>query len=969
MKECKWVMRRAQQVGASKCQWGLLLCALILTSVCALAQTTTTRTLMPATTATLRATADFFPVVLQERATTLPLVSLVEGESSAALGLVTAFELRTTRTVAGEIGKVEVTTSTEALIAEKAGIRLPVKVDKSSTEATVRQLIHFEKQNQYAEAFLLACELVRENPTSEFAYDAAIRTALVLAGGSPTHMEQDIERFFRQAMRIAALPGRYYVQLAHYYERTGKVEKLRKLVEEYEKNNVKDPDYWVTLARIHAMSGDLNRTRLFIERASQRKVVEFPLTLLGARTYRQLGLADKAREMLLRAVDEDYGPWEMQALFLEFLQLPGNKPEALGKMVLAAMVNEARYRVARGLADTLIRTMVEQRTFFDLQDWLAKRVAEKTAADVEVWLLALMYAQEGDEPRALELLLQERTRTTPVIAFERAKALAAAGRHSEAIPILSILLAEQPNDVAIRLLLAQQQIAAGQAKECLATLTPLRWEKLSRDDRLRAAEAAVAALVKLGNTPRLIELWLDLTRSTTFVELQRLADIVLQAVQGSPVAEELKTRLSSLIQEHGQWPLLWLYARLVGREGDHKSEMQYYSRYVEHVGDDTELLRFVAHLSIEYATLPLKIEATRDRTTSAAIRVLDASYSDLAIDLYKRLIALQPMVAENYAALMRIYQMRGEVEAAKKVAAEVAQRDPDSPKTLAIAASILDENGFIPEALHFYERSLRADPTNFAVWMKYAEALRAAGQRTEAEIIYKKILEEGYNSRPYNQPAILAALYRIALETNRTQELVNYLYGLRTRSIPGKPEFLLSTSKLFIQLREFDKAGELISQFQKEFPTSNLLEESFLLRGQVWFSRGDIPRAIEAYREAATRFAGSPTAISAGFNIAVAYAHAGKIQDALAAFEDLARRHPTDDKAQSALYEAAVLSWRFYGDSQRCARYLERYLAARTLDFALRKTVRDALKRIQAGQPPFGEVAAQARDSQTTSGR
>ena len=105
---------------------------------------------------------------------------------------------------------------------------LPVKVDNSSTAAQIMQLAEFEKRNQIGEAFLLATELVNQNPNDEFAYDAAIRSSLVLGN------EQEIEKYYRAAIKQSNLPGKYYVQLAHYYQRTGKMEQLQKLIAEYD---------------------------------------------------------------------------------------------------------------------------------------------------------------------------------------------------------------------------------------------------------------------------------------------------------------------------------------------------------------------------------------------------------------------------------------------------------------------------------------------------------------------------------------------------------------------------------------------------------------------------------------------------------------------------------------------------------------------------------------------------------------
>jgi predicted Zn-dependent protease len=880
-----------------------------------------------------------------------------------SIGAVTV-EARTTPTQEIAETRVEITTSTEAFdkTGESLG-RLPVQVDKSSTAATVMQLRRFEKQNLYGEAFLLACQLVRENPRAEFAYDAAIRTAIVLANAGAPQVEPEIEFFFREAIRSAPLPGRYHVQLAHYYDRTGKADKLRKLAEDYEKNNTRDPDYWITLTRVYSMTGEAERARQFIERAAQQKVVLFPLSLLGARIYRRLQMHDQARSMTLAVADQNYGPWEMRSLLLEFLKQPDIKPEQVGQMVQAALVNEARYRIARGLADTIIRSAEEQRIFYPLKDWLTLRIAEKKAADIEVWLAALMAKREGNEPEALQILMEDPSKATPVIALERAMSLAAANRFRESIVILSVLLAEQPTEDHIRILLAEQYLAAGRPKNALQTLAVIRQEKLSAAQRLRCCETAMSAAVQLSEPKLIADMWMELSRAATFSDLQTMGDIVICALENSQLREKLAAVVAERIDRPDQWPLLLLNARLSARAEDRKAEMEYYSRYLDRAWDDTQMLRFVAELAMQYSTQPLKIESSGGREkTAVSVRVVDTAGSGLAIRLYRRLIELQPMVADNYSALMRVYQMRGEVETAKKVALELAERKPDTAEVQATAAAILDENGFINEAQHFYQKSLRLDPADFAVWLKYADALRTTRAYDEAESIYRKILEEGLNRKPYNQPGVFAALLKLATEAGKTAQLADYLFSLRAKDIPGKPEFLLSASKLFMQVNADDKAETFLLQFQKDFPDSKLLLDGYLLLGQLWFNRGDIPQAVETFRGVMEKFPDSPAAITASFNIGAAYARTGKSTEAIAAWDDLARRYPNRDKAVAALFESALIAHNDLKDNARCSQLLERFLAARSQDFDMMRKARIALENLKQSRPPFeSEPAAAAK--------
>ncbi len=661
---------------------------------------------------------------------------------------------------------------------------------------------------------------------------------------------------------------------------------------------------------------------------------------------------------MLAAVDQNYGPWQIRSLLLEFLKLPTFEPADVSQMVRASLANETRYQVARDLAEAITQSALERRAFFAFQRFLDDRITSKKAADIEMWLAALMAQQAGDDDRAFEILMTDPAKATPVIAFERARALAARGRHDQALEILAILVAEQPAEIPFRLALAREQLTTSRPLEALDTLSVIRFEELEGNDREEFIDVAISAAVMSRDPQKLIDLWLDLIDATTFAEMQLMGDIVVRALERDTAREEIEQAVARAVRQPEQWPLLALWARLCARRGEHRAEIESYAAYLEHAADDTQMLRFAGQLAMQYALQPLRVEATAEKPTTASIRLIDNMLAEKAVEFYRRLIALQPMVADNYSALMRIYQTRGEVEAAKKVAAELADRAPDQPEVLATAASILDENGFLTEALYYYERSLHADPSNFAVWLKYADALLAARSYEQAEAIYRKILEEGYNRKPYNQPALLANLYKLATVTQETTRLVEYLSELRTKPTPGKPEFLLSSAKLELQLGAVKEALETVQHFQREFTTHPLLAESYLLEGQIWYTQGDVDKAIAIFRTVEQRFPRSRTAITAAFNIAVAQASKGRIDEAIATYRRIARDYHFDDHALGALYEAAILAYRGRGDLTLTRGLLEEFLQTDCQNFVLRRHARAALQAVAAGQDPFASSPA-----------
>lgn len=892
-----------------------------------------------ATTSTLQANPQFFPEVPSDKPTTLPLVSVVAGETSTAEGLVTAPEDPDAST---SLSSSDSTETLEVSIEEPTQ-HLPIQVDKSSTASQTQQLERFEKKNQMAEAFLLACELVRSNPNAEFAYDAAIRTSLVL------RLPAEAENFYKLAIRNARLGGKYYVQLAHFYSRIGKSEPLAALIADYEKNNVRDPDYWITLSRLHMVTGDAGRTRESIERAFQQKVTMFPLSLLLTHALQALNLPDKARENVIAAADLDFGPWEKHELLLEYVKLPGISPEQISTMVRAALVNESDYHRARKMADEIIRRAIEERIFHPLKQHLAQNIAAKNATDIEFWLLARLCDAEGNTTEALSVLTHELATSTPVISYERAMAFAVCGRTAEAIPILNVLLAEQPTEVPVRLTLAEQYLVAGKPARVLQVLSGFPLQDLTPPQRLKWCQLAMSAAVAHEDPARSIEQWIELSRVATFVDLQAMGDVVLKARPSKEAREKLIHLLDARIQRTDGWRMLLLRARLSAQQRDHQSELRFYSQYLERDPENVQMLRFVAELATQYATLPVVIGSGRDGKGGAGrvtVRATDNSGTDLAIDLYRRLINLQPMVPDNYAALMRIYQTRGEVETAKKVAIELAGRDAKSAEVQALAASILDESGFAADALSFYKAALEMEPDNIAVQMKYAGALRETKEFADAAKIYRSILENGLHGKPYNQPQVFAAMLRLANANRDLAALATYLDGLRQKDIPGKPEFYLSSSKLLMQIGADDRAEAFLKEFGEKYPDHRLAPDSLLLLGQLYYNKQDAGKAVEVFRSVVDKFPGTPGAVTAAYNIGEVHRQTGQPKMAIDAWAELAKTNPANDKALSAMQDAAMVALNDLKDKQLAASLLKQLLESSCQDFRLLEKARATLQEL-----------------------
>lgn len=916
---------------------GIVFCASL-----SFAQTSETLPAAQATTSSLQHTEIFLPV-RSDLPTTHITVSLTPTSGSRTI-LTVAPEPPTSTTE-------EIAAATSAPQSQKhvdAEARLPVKVDKSSTAAQVQQLVKFEKQNQIGEAFLLACELVRENPRSELAYDAAIRCALVLK------LLPETETFYRDAIKVAPLPGRYYVQLGHLYARSAAADKLKKLVADYEKEDVKAPDYWITLARLLMISGNYGKAAAVLEKATKQQADLFPLTMMLIDCYLKQEQPEKARKLIVAAGDQDFGPWEKRTLLLEFMKIPGIAPEEIAGLFVAALGNESSYPKARGVADSIVARTLTKRLFHPLKDFLLKQITEKKATDAEIWLAAVMAKQQGNELEALNTLCGDTAGSTPVILHERALSLANANRHIEAVPILEDLLAEQPTEVPVRLALAEQHLALRDTTQSLQTLAPLQASRLAENDRSRFFELVMSSTTATSDTASIMDHWLDLAHDASFGDLQTIGDVVVRALNDREMRQRLADAVDQRISVNDQWPLLVLRARLAAIQGEHQAELDYYEEYLRHDRDNVQLIHFVAQLAAQLATSSIRLEAdsTKDKPTSFTLHALDRSATDLAIRLYTRLTELQPQVASNYSALVRLHMSREESDQARAVARTLAERNQNDAVLQARAASVLDENGMYPEALHYYRVALNRNPDDFDTWMRFAGALRSTGSFDEAEIIYHKILEEGLNGKPYNQPRVLAELLRLASAAKRIPALVTYLTSLKDKDIPGKAEFYLSASKVFMQVSALDNAEAFLKEFQAKHADNKLLPDSGLLLGELYYTRHDNAKALELFSNVQTKFPGTPGAITAALNAGHVRRQTGAAKQAIEAWTQLAKANPADDRALAGFYQSALVAFTDLKDVEQSKALFQQYLDSQPQDFSLVRKARISLYRIGKGRPP-----------------
>jgi tetratricopeptide (TPR) repeat protein len=242
--------------------------------------------------------------------------------------------------------------------------------------------------------------------------------------------------------------------------------------------------------------------------------------------------------------------------------------------------------------------------------------------------------------------------------------------------------------------------------------------------------------------------------------------------------------------------------------------------------------------------------------------------------------------------------------------------------------------------------------------MEYATTLRAAGKTGPATDILKKILEEGLHGVPFNQPEVFANLLAMAQDSGTTPALAEYLDSVRTRQIPGKAEFYVSSAKLLMQIGEPEKAREFLQQFVDTEPDSRLLPDGLLLLGQIEYMNAELDKARETFTRVRDEHSTTPAAITASFNVAEIQRQQGDVKLAIETWVKLAAAFPTSDKALSAIHVAALSAWNDLKDQQLAIELMDSFIHSGSQDFEMLRHARQSLENMKAGKPPVKDESA-----------
>ncbi|MBI5866612.1 MAG: tetratricopeptide repeat protein, partial [Planctomycetes bacterium] len=289
------------------------------------------------------------------------------------------------------------------------------------------------------------------------------------------------------------------------------------------------------------------------------------------------------------------------------------------------------------------------------------------------------------------------------------------------------------------------------------------------------------------------------------------------------------------------------------RVGDLAGAASEYERAISQSPDDVEL--YVAYG--QFQANNKQIESARaqwkhvlnsdlaDATLAHRLGTLFEPYEllDDAAECYERAVALSPGRAESYAALARLWFVRGDRDKAIASLGRMAQAAPDDASNQASVAQTAGAMGLVDEALKAIERACALDPKSADFLTVRADLLVQAGRLDDALAARREALPligaAGQQAQAVN---ILVSMYGSAGKLAVLKEAE----AKRLESNPKDAVALLLLARVGDFERDFVTARGWLTKLLEVDPTH---EEGRHQAARMLEATGDVDGAVAAYQK------------------------------------------------------------------------------------------------------------------------
>ncbi len=528
-----------------------------------------------------------------------------------------------------------------------------------------------------------------------------------------------------------------YIALAGIYEREGNVDRAVALLKSAEGKTSNDQGIKQALVRVYAMGGDIDSALSIANELESKQPESASIELLIARLLEQKGDIESAREHWEKALTKAKDHLVKKRILLGYVQFLGRhglakNAENTVKKAFEKSPSDIELRIA------LIRVLVWQRKWkealklLDSTDFNGLNEGEKVAILNEKAKVHLAMGGLKESKQFADQALKINAKDAQAL-FVKAKIALIEKDGKEAVSLLRRLIADDPQNVRYRMMLATAHVL---------------------NKELKLAEDQYRKVVRID--PKNVAAWTSLVK---FYLMQKNNDSARDAVQEA-------------IQNVPDSPLLYdLNGWVCAAEGNADCAMESFKKAIELAPNWLVPYRDLARLYASAGDLKRAEQALKDAVKtlpkSAQPKVLLASFyeqvgrTEDAINIYEELVrhgTKNPFLLNNLAYLISVStDDHKKLIEAKEYAEKAQSLMPDQPNIMDTNAWILFKLGEKETALKLLNRALEKNSEDPAILYHKAYILNDLGDKVGA----KKILE-GLRARKgwYPEKKEAEALYK-----------------------------------------------------------------------------------------------------------------------------------------------------------------------------------------------------------------
>jgi len=565
----------------------------------------------------------------------------------------------------------------------------------------------------------------------------------------------------------------------------------------------------------------------------------------------ELGAALQAFERAAVAAPEAAG---IRAEIARF-QLDQNKPrEAVASARAALALDDSNVGAHRVLG--LLLGGSEER----MQEAVGhlERVLETPAGGTDVALqstLGRLYLFTGAVPKAIDLLgrlLEDQPYLLPA-RVTLAQAMAAAGRHDDAIAVLEPAARADPRLTASLALIYE---GAGRLRDAADAYG--RAAAASPNNRQFQLRHASALLVVPGASP--LKQALNVLARLLVLDSKDAGALYLQSQAyrqtGDMFAAERSAR-AILATEPDSVAGAYALSLVLGQSRRFKDVVDYLEPFVASAAargqSATDLLTY---LSVAYQALGRHNEAidalkraksaARDGTPALDARLVQAH---VGAKRYAEAVSLAEAAQKRYPDELQFIYLQaralfqgGKSSQALSLLETVVGSHPDDLESYLTLAELYGESGRLDDGLRLLDRAAQQFPDNVAVPFRRGFILAEANRDADAEEAFRGVL----NRQPNNGPALNYLGYMLADRGSRLDEAIELI----TRALSSdkdNPSYLDSLGWAFFKRGDLTEAEKHLTRAADALPLNSVVQDHY---GDLLAKAGRYRDAVDAWIKA-----------------------------------------------------------------------------------------------------------------------